>query len=38
LVAILGGVYTLAIFFLCRFVSKPMNRLTSRMYSYRSLH
>jgi peptidoglycan/LPS O-acetylase OafA/YrhL len=35
LVVILGGLYILAIFFLCRFISKPMNRLTSRLYNYR---
>lgn len=28
-VVILGGVYLLAIFFLCRFISKPINKLTS---------
>lgn len=31
-VAILGGVYTLAIFFLCDFISRPMNKLTARLY------
>ncbi len=33
-VVILLGVYILAIFFLCHFISKPMNRLTARLYSY----
>ena len=34
-VVILGSVYILAIFFLCHFISKPINKLTSRLYSYR---
>jgi peptidoglycan/LPS O-acetylase OafA/YrhL len=35
LAVILGGVYILGIFYFCHFISKPMNRLTSRLYNYR---